>query len=189
VNSTEQLVEQFDWHWRVALRPRLAGLTDDQYLWEPVPGCWSLRRREATTVAQVWGAGEYVMEQVEPEPDPPPVTTIAWRLGHLAIDVFGARASAHFGDGSVRASTTDWPVTAAGGVALLEDHYGRWLEGTRGLDEAALDAPCGPAEGPYADAPFSGLILHLNREALHHGAEIALLLDLYRATGGAPLTR
>jgi hypothetical protein len=25
-------------------------------------------------------------------------------------------------------------------------------------------------------------VLHVNREALHHGAEVALLRDLYRAT-------
>jgi hypothetical protein len=187
VDLTTELVEQFDWHWRESLRPRLAHLTDEQYLWEPVPGCWSLRRRDETTVEQVWGAGEYVREHVEPAPDPPPVTTIAWRLGHIAIDVFGARASAHFGDGSVRASTTEWPATAAGGVALLDEHYGRWLAHVRGLDEAGLAAPCGPAEGPFADEPFIALVLHLNREALHHGAEIALLLDLYRVTGGAPL--
>jgi hypothetical protein len=34
-----------------------------------------------------------------------------------------------------------------------------------------LDWYRGPAEGPYADHPLSGLILHSNREAVHHGAE------------------
>jgi hypothetical protein len=187
MSLTEELLEQFDWHWQVALQPRLRTLSDEQYLWEPVPGCWSLRHRHETDVAQVWGAGDHVMEQVEPPPDPPPVTTIAWRLGHLAIDVFGARASNHFGDGSVRASTTDWPPTAAGGVALFEEHYGRWRSHVADLDDDALARPCGPAEGHFADEPFRGLVLHLNREALHHGAEIMLLLDLHRATGGRPL--
>ena len=27
---------------------------------------------------------------------------------------------------------------------------------------------------------MASLVLHINREALHHGAEIALLRDLYR---------
>jgi hypothetical protein len=27
------------------------------------------------------------------------------------------------------------------------------------------------------------LIVHINREVMHHGAEICLLRDLYRATG------
>jgi hypothetical protein len=40
--------------------------------------------------------------------------------------------------------------------------------------------PTGPTEGPYADAPVAQLVLHINREVLHHGAELALLRDLYR---------
>jgi hypothetical protein len=35
---------------------------------------------------------------------------------------------------------------------------------------------------------MSALILHITREVIHHGAEILLLRDLYRATGGAALT-
>jgi hypothetical protein len=42
-----------------------------------------------------------------------------------------------------------------------------------------LERPCGPAEGPYADYPFIALVLHINREAIHHGAEIACIRDLY----------
>jgi hypothetical protein len=30
---------------------------------------------------------------------------------------------------------------------------------------------------------MAGLVLHLNREAMHHGGAICLLCDLYRATG------
>ncbi len=42
---TASLAEQLDRHWRTQLRPRLDGLTDDEYLWEPVSDCWSVRRR------------------------------------------------------------------------------------------------------------------------------------------------
>ena len=31
--------------------------------------------------------------------------------------------------------------------------------------------------------PLAELIAHLNREVMHHGAEICLLRDLYRASG------
>jgi len=44
----------------------------------------------------------------------------------------------------------------------------------------------GPPEP--SDAPMASLLLHLNREALHHLAEVSLLRALYRATGGARLT-
>ena len=43
----------------------------------------------------------------------------------------------------------------------------------------SCDRPCGPAEGPYADYPFIALVLHINREMIHHGAEIACIRDLY----------
>ena len=48
-----------------------------------------------------------------------------------------------------------------------------------GLDDAGLAEPCGPAEGPYAEESMATLVLHINREVIHHGAEIALLRDLY----------
>ena len=35
------------------------------------------------------------------------------------------------------------------------------------------------------DDPFIGLVLHVHREVIHHGAEILLLRDLYRATTSA----
>jgi hypothetical protein len=49
----------------------------------------------------------------------------------------------------------------------------------RGLGAAGLARPCGPAEAPFADAPLAALVLHINREAIHHGAEIVLLRDLH----------
>ncbi len=100
IDWTRELVEQLDWHWRVQLRPRLEGLTDAEYLWEPVPGCWSIRPRGEAVSAMAAGAGDWVADIEFPEPDPAPVTTIAWRLGHISIGLFAIRASAHFGDGS-----------------------------------------------------------------------------------------
>jgi hypothetical protein len=50
----------------------------------------------------------------------------------------------------------------------------------RALGEEGLARPCGPVEGPFADEPLAALLLHIHREVIHHGAEIALLRDLYR---------
>lgn len=181
---TEQTIEQLDWHWREHLRPRLDGLTDDEYRWEPVPGCWNLRPRAEATTAMAAGSGDVVADFAWPEPDPAPVTTIAWRLAHVAVGLFGMRASNHFGDGSVAYETTDWSLTAAGGLALLDGWYREWMVGVRSLGAKGMAAPCGPSEGPWADAPMGALVLHINREAIHHGAEVALLRDLYRAGYG-----
>jgi hypothetical protein len=175
----DDLVDQLDWHWTNHARPRLDGLTDDEYLWEPVEHAWSIRPRAAARARAV-GRGGVIIDFDVPEPRPAPVTTIAWRMGHLAIGVFGARAANHFGEpGTVDYETTEWPITAAGGIDLLDRHYAAWTKGVRSLGEDELARPCGPAEGPYADHPLSALVLHINREAIHHLAEIALLRDLY----------
>ncbi len=58
----------------------------------------------------------------------------------------------------------------------LDDEYARWI---CSLDADGLARPCGTAEGLYADHPMSVLVLHINREVIHHGAEMALLRDLY----------
>jgi hypothetical protein len=177
------LAEQLDWAWRSHLRPRLDELTDGEYFWEPVPGCWSLRRREASTAPRAAGSGEYVWEFAYPEPEVAPVTTIAWRLAHTTVGVFAERNASHFGGPPADLHTWDFAGTAVQALDQLDDAYSVWIKGVRGLGADGLLRPCGPAEGPYADSPLAGLVLHINREALHHCAEIALLRDLYRGKG------
>jgi hypothetical protein len=123
MDVTAQLADQLDFHWRSQLRPRLDGLTDDEYFWEPVKDCWTVHRD---------GSIDFLF----PPPQPEPFTTIAWRMAHVIV---GARAQ----------------------------------------DGPALAAPSGPHEGPYAEPPMSELVLHINREVIHQGAEIACLRDLY----------
>jgi len=180
IDWTHELADQLDWWWGDFVRPHLEGLTDDEYRWEPVPGMWSIRARGESHAPVQAGAGDAVIEYAMPEPTPPPVTTIAWRMGHVSLMVFGERAANHFGEGGVTVHTADWPLDAAGGLALLDHWYARWMEGVRSLDAAGLAAPCGPHEGTFSESPFAALILHINREALHHGAELLLMRDLYR---------
>lgn len=47
------------------------GLTDEEYLWEPAPGGWSLRRRGEATSPMAYGAGDWVLDFALPEPKPP----------------------------------------------------------------------------------------------------------------------
>jgi hypothetical protein len=161
-----QLAEQLDVHWTQALRPRLEGLTDDEYFWQPVPDCWTVHRD---------GSVDFTY----PAPEPAPFTTIAWRLAHVIVGVFAVRNHNHFG--APEASYSTWPYATDAHTALrqLDDVYRYWIDGVRGLSDDDLGRPCGPAEGPYADAPLFTLILHINREVIHHGAEIACLRDLY----------
>jgi DinB superfamily len=179
IDWTCQLAEQLDWHWRRQLRPRYEGLTDAEYFWEPVANSWNIHPRGQGRAAIAAGGGEFVIDFAYPEPSPAPVTTIAWRLAHLIVGVFGTRVASHFGGPPVDYQTFHYAGTAAQAARQLDDTYAAWLAGVKGLDEAALARPCGSAEGFFADYSMAALVLHINREALHHGAEIALLRDLY----------
>lgn len=178
-----QLLDQLERHWQQQLRPRLDGLTDDEYLWEPAQPTWNVRPRRT---ADEPGTGPFTIEFAYPTPDPPPVTTIAWRLGHVIVGVLGARCAAHFGGPPVDYGSFPYAGTAEEALEQLDDGYARWTAGVRGLAAAGFAAPCGPVEGPYAEFPIAALVLHIHREVIHHGAEVSLLRDLYRAKWSQP---
>jgi len=176
MDLTGHLAEQLSWHWENHLRPRFEGLTDEEYLWQPAPGCWTIRaRRDASEP----GSGPYTADYAYPAPTPAPLTTIAWRMAHIASGVFGQRSHSHFGGPDASYETFRYQGTAADALAQLDEAYARWMTGVRTLSEEDLRRPVGPAEGPFAALPMLDLVLHIHREAIHHGAEIALLRDLY----------
>ena len=182
------LLDQLTFHWDHQVRPALDDLTDEEYLWEPVAGMWSIRPRAQARGTMAAGGGELVADFEFPEPSPPPVTTIAWRLAHVSVGVFGMRNASHFGAPPVDYWTVDWPGTARSALDLLDQVYADWIAGVRTLDEARLAEPVGKGEGPYADLPYAALVLHIHREAIHHLAEESLLRDLHRAGLVAPAT-
>ena len=176
------LLDQLDFHWTHALRPRLEGLTDDEYFWEPTPGAWSLRPRGRSSAPIQAGAGDFTLDFAFPEPDPAPVTTIAWRLGHVIVGCLAMRNASHFGGEAADYESWTYAGSAAGALQQLDHEIGVWREGVAALGEEGLLRPCGEAEGPYADLPMAALVLHIHREVIHHGAEICLLRDLYLHT-------
>lgn len=181
------LIGQLAFYWSAHLWPRLDGLTDEEYFWEPAPGCWTVRPDTA---------GNYRLDD-GPGTDPAPVTTIAWRMMHIAVGCFATRSSTFFGDGSVpddadmfdpRHAPVDLPHTAAEGVAFLADSYREWHGHLSALDLAGLAAPLGPKGAYFSAEPMAALIVHVNREAMHHGGEIGVLRDLFRTSGATRRT-
>lgn len=175
----DQLIEQLDGHWQRQLRDRLSGLSDDEYFWEPTAGMWSVRPRGTGTAAVQAGSGEWTIDFAFPQPVPAPVTTIAWRLGHLIVGVLGARNAGHFDGPAIDYDSHAYAGAADEALAQLDREYAAWIDGVRRLGGAGLERPSGPTEGPYAEWSMAALVLHINREVIHHGAEIALLRDLY----------
>jgi hypothetical protein len=184
INWSRTLIGQLEFYWEAHLRPRLDGLTDEEYFWEPVEGCWSLRPA---------GDGRWRMDTREQPARTGPFTTMAWRMTHISVEVLETRYLAFFaGEGPTMWSpgerilaAGELPGTAADGIAYLESAYTRWRDAIAELTEEQLLTPLGEKGGPFAEDSMAGLVLHLNRETMHHGGEICLLRDLYRDRGRA----
>ncbi|WP_280269947.1 DinB family protein [Nocardia wallacei] len=173
--------DQWEFHWDHQIRARLQGLADDEYFWSPVPDAWSVWPRGDSTAPVQAGGDDFTIDFAFPPPDPAPFTTIAWRLGHVIVGVLAARNAAHFG--APEASYQSWEYAGDAATALdqLETQLDVWLTGVRGLDDAALRTPVGDKEA-YPERPMIDLVLHINRELIHHLSEVCLLRDLYLHT-------
>ncbi|MET9831201.1 DinB family protein [Streptomyces sp. NPDC006385] len=220
------LIDQFD-KARETAQVRLTGLSDEEYLWEPVPGCWSIRRRDEAVTPRAFGPGAWVLDQGaadipaseyaevarqaaggmsvdkiaedwgvsvervdevlahtgEPEPDAAPVTTIAWRLGHLHFHFAGGWEWT-FGE---RRQEPKLLVDFTPSADLALERYwalmDRWRDSVAALTDEQLDR-VGFSQYPYAsdaDEPYISVLWGANYEFIHHMAEIALLRDLWRA--------
>jgi hypothetical protein len=175
VDAKQALVDLSDDVW-ARTRARLEGLSDDEYLWEPAPGCWSIRQR---------ADGTWVADDTRPRPEPGPFTTIAWRLWHL-IDMYGEDRAPRWLDVPAQGIPIGLdgpdgpPPTAADAIATLERAHDRWDAHLRLASNETLARAIGPIGREYADRSRAAYVLHMLDEFVHHGAEIALLRDLWR---------
>ena len=163
---------------------KIAVMTDDEYLWEPVPKCWSIRPRTegpGPGAMELVGAGDWGRDRAYPAPQPPPFTTIAWRLGHLN-EMLTLRADYTIGTHALTRDGYRHRGDAAGGIAAFAAAAEQWRAALTSADDAALDQ-VGRSTYPYgsdSENSFIDIVWWVNQELLHHGAEIALLRDLYR---------
>ncbi len=179
-----ELAEQLDFLWTHQQRQRLRGLSDEEYFWEPVPGCWSVRPR-GQGVAEEIGSAAMIIDFAVPAPDPPPVTTIAWRIGHLIVGVYGARNATYFDGPPCDYRTYAYAASADEALAALDRATAHWIAGVRGLSDDDLHERC--REVGRETMSMAALVLHISREAIHHLAEVALLRDLHRGLDGSRL--
>jgi hypothetical protein len=173
------LLDQFDTSLDIA-RSRMEGMTDEEYLWEPETGAWSLRHRSEARTKTPYGAGEWVMDWEEPEPEIVPVHTIAWRMGHL-VNGFQGRWVWTWGERREQPEPTFSPH-AEEALATLWAAAARWREGVASLTDEQMDM-VGFGQYPAGldpHIPFIGIVWWQNRELVHHTSELGLLRDLYR---------
>ena len=166
----DEVVAFYDEWWR-RFSERLEGLTQTEFDWEPAPGAWSVR---ATPDGPK-------VERIEPDPDPPPITTIAWRLWHIAIECLEGYAARVFGRTATDLRDQAFTLDVDEAVDITARSAASFRAGLNAQGPDRLFDKLGPSYGPYAESTFLGLMLHVIDELVHHGAEVALLRDLYRS--------
>lgn len=175
-SSRDDLIELSGYAWQ-RFRRRMDGLTDAEYLWEPVPSCRTVRPGPD---------GTYRSDGPARTGDSRAFTTLAWRLCHIVdllredrcgpwLDQPPPPARSRLGDAA----------TARDVLSDLDESYACWHKLLLGTTEASLDEAIGSVAGLYGKATRRGFVLHILDELIHHGAEAAMLRDLYSACGGA----
>lgn len=150
----------------------MSGLTDVEYLWLPADEGWTVHLDPRRP-------GRWTYDYDVAPPSPAPVTSIAWRLVHLIADneIYWEHA---FGPGL----RTFPDLIVPGSVAdALDAWHASRTPITAWLAEATEDDLAEPRPSHLGAPRTAGEVVRiLIDEQTHHGAEIALLRDLYLRT-------
>ena len=160
---------------RPLIDANLRGLTDEEYHWEPVAGCWAVRRREDVRSPDCWGKGDWVVETNLSGTETPPTTTIGWRLLH-AYDCTNDFTSRAFGRGPRDWDEIEVPGDAATAVALMTGALDQLQRDLAGPDDGVLLGELDPSFGK----PRWRLLDKALLEAIAHCSEIGVLRTLHR---------
>ena len=169
----------------------LDGLTQDEFDWEPHPGAWGLRRREACTTPNASGAddGEWVsdhdwavVEAADRGEATEPMTTIGWLLNHFGAAP-GLTAELDFVGGPTVA-TPDvyarmWGHTI---IPTVDEAVARFREGWSRMAGALRDTTDEMLEREVEGHPWKRgdrAVSAMLNEVSHHGTQICVLRDLY----------
>ncbi|MFI6209346.1 DinB family protein [Streptomyces sp. NPDC051041] len=155
---------QFELTWSL-FEYHLERLEPGDFLWEPVPHCWTLRRA---------ADGTWVPDWAETEPDPVPVPTIGWVSWHIGW--WWSVAIDHVAGRPPRERTgIAWPGPGAPTVEWLRALRTDWLTALGRFTDADLDAA---APFPWSDEPartVAHMAAWVNAELMKNVTEIGQL--------------
>jgi hypothetical protein len=158
------------------LSERLEGLTDEEYLWEAAPVAWTIRAGpdgRPSPDAEWWApTGE----------GGTPPRTLAWSIAHLGAGA-ATRADYLTGSHSLQDGELVWPMTAAEGIAFMNEGLSAWRDGLATMTDEDLDTVGRSAYPGGLDPtlPLIEIVWWVNKELVFHAGEIWLMRDLYAA--------
>jgi hypothetical protein len=157
------------------VRQYFDGLTDDELHWEPVPDMWGIRlKSELRTPLPADLQGDYAFDGIRPDPPSPPLTTIAWRIGHMVSMAMSAS------DVLSGVEERDFPpirYDAAGTLEIWRGALDDFVHAVRSLSDEQLASPI-PAVSD--DVTHAGWVSHIALEIAFHSAEVGTMRHLYR---------
>ncbi len=160
---------------RGVITPNLNGLSDAEYFWEPIDGCWGIRRRDDVRSPDCWGSGDWVVETCLTGDVTPPMTTIGWRLLH-AYDCLNDFTSRAFGHGGKDWNSIPVPGAATEAVDLMMAALDRLAAELAGAEDEVLH---GSDDADFGVPPWQ-LLGKALLEPIHHCAEIGVLRHSYQ---------
>jgi hypothetical protein len=183
------------------------GLMDDELLWEPMPGCWSVRPVEESQTATPFVVGAWAADfdadlaaAADEGKAIEPLTSIAWLFWHVGSQP-GRTAQLDF-LGGAHTADSGWtsPYIAAHPIfTTAEEAVGAMSAGWRALDAALRSASDEQLERPVRFWGYGGppgpmgtgaqVIASMLNEVSHHGTQIGVLRDLYRLRAGASIEK
>jgi hypothetical protein len=154
------------------LRIRLEGLTEQEFFWQPVPDCWTVYPDES---------GRWTYDYHVPDPEPAPLTTIAWQLVHVGA----CKVMYHewaYGPARLTWPELNVPCTVIDTLALLDRGQTLLQDDLQRLSESQLDEPVLTNWGERWPA-WRIFWVMTDHDALHGGI-VGHLRDVYRWTRG-----
>ncbi len=180
------------------------GLTDDEFLWEPMPGSWTVRPLEQCQtptpfVVDAWAADfDDNLAATGGTANPmEPLTSIAWLFWHIG-SMPGRTAQLDFLGGD-HATDSGWTSPYIAGHPIfttaeeaVEAMKAGWREIGVALRSASDEQLGRPVRfwgygGPGPMGTGAQVIASMLNEVSHHGTQIGVLRDLYRLRDGAPI--
>src|SRR4051795_10181212 len=153
---------------------RLAGLSDEELLWEPGDVVWTVRLVDGRPTPDKEGG--------PPTDEAAPPRTLAWTLGHLG-DGLRTRADWLVGSHSLQSGDLVWPMTAAESIEFARSGIQAWRDGLAQMTDEDLDTVGRSAYpgGLDPELPLIEIVWWVSKELVFHSGEAWFVRDLYAA--------